>query len=99
MAHGLAIYMDVQFSSRGVPVQFVESSKKERERKERKEGKKREGNPEGMKKRKCGRKKKRRKEKGNKEMRRETGTNITQGAEPDDKGPETTLREVGFLLL
>ena len=45
MAHGLAIYMDVQFSSRGVPVQFVESSKKEREMKERKEGKKREGKP------------------------------------------------------
>ena len=51
MAHGLTIYMDVQFSSRGVPVQFVESSKKEREMKERKEGKKREGKPEGRKKR------------------------------------------------
>ena len=63
MAHGLAIYMDVQFSFRGVPVQFVESSKKERERKERKEGKKREGKPEGMKKRKCGRKKKEEKRK------------------------------------
>ena len=44
-------------------------------------------------------KKKKRKEKGKKEMRRETKTNITQGAEPDGKGPETALREVGFLLL
>ena len=35
MAHGLAIYMDVQFSSRGVPVQFVESSKKERRKEKR----------------------------------------------------------------
>ena len=58
MAHGLAIYMDVQFNSRGVPVQFVESSKKERVMKERKEGNKREGKQEGRKKRKCGRKKK-----------------------------------------
>ena len=34
MAHGLAIYMYVQFSSSGVPVQFMESIKKERERNE-----------------------------------------------------------------
>ena len=45
MAHGLAIYMDVQFSS-------WKCNRKEREKKERKEGNKREGKPEVMKKRK-----------------------------------------------
>ena len=44
-------------------------------------------------------KKKRERKEGRKERRRETGTNVTQGAEPDEKGPGTTLREVGFFLL
>ena len=55
----------------------------------------REGKPKGRKKIE---KKKRERKEGRKEMRG-TGTNVTQGAEPDGKGPGTTLREVGFLLL
>ena len=45
------------------------------------------------------RRKKREMKEGRKEMRRGTGTNVAQGAEPDSKGPGTVLREVGFLLL
>ena len=40
-----------------------------------------------------------REEEKRKKMRRGTGTNVTQGAEPDGKGLGTALREVGFLLL
>ena len=52
-----------------------------------------------MKKRKTERKKKRERKEGRKERRRGTGTNVAYGAESDDKGPGTALREVGFLLL
>ena len=85
MAHGLAIYMDVQFS-------LWKCSKKERERNERKEGKKRneskkmKGEEEKIKER-----RKKGKKEGNRNQRHEV--------EPDSKGPRTALREVGFLLL
>ena len=52
-----------------------------REKTERKERKERKGRE----------KKKRERKVGKKEMRRGTRTNVTQGAEPDDKGLETGL--------
>ena len=61
-------------------------SKKEKKRKEIKE---RKGEEE---------KRKERRKKG-KERKRGTETNVAQEAEPDDKGPGTALREVGFLIL
>ena len=60
-----------------------------REKKEKKERKERKGR----------KKKKREMKEGRKEIRKGTGTNITHGAEFDDKGPGTALREVVFLLL
>ena len=68
MAHGLAIYMDVRFSSSSVRGGQLEGRKGRREKKEIKE---RESQKEGR--------KKKRKEKGKKERkerRREIGTNV-----------------------
>ena len=44
-------------------------------------------------------KEEKREEEKRKENRRGIRTNVAQGVEPDIKGPETALREVGFLLL
>ena len=67
-----------------------------RENKERKERKREKENRERM--RRKGEKKRERKEE-RKERMRGIGTNIAQGAESDDKGLGTALREVSFLLL
>ena len=85
IAHGLAIYMDVQFSSSSVRGGQQQGKGKEGE-KTRKEkiGKARRKE----------KKKRRRKEKGKrerKEMRRETGTNVAQGAKLNRKGPKIAL--------
>ena len=64
-----------------------------------KEGDKRMKEKERKKMRKKRENKKIERKEGRKEMRRGIRTNLVQGAESDGKGPKTTLREVGFLLL
>ena len=54
---------------------------------------------EGEKMRKKREKKKRERKEGRKERRRGIETNVAWGAELEDKGLGTALREVGFLLL